>query len=48
MKAKGVVGVLLVVPALTMSLIFASGGGGKNGEDEKKTAGGAVPVSVPA
>lgn len=48
MKTKAVVGVLLVVPALTMSLIFASGGG-KNGEEEKKTAaGGAVPVSVPA
>ncbi|TFH52806.1 peptidase P60 [Actinomyces viscosus] len=41
-------GVLLVVPALTMSLMFASGGGGKNGEDEKKAAGGAVPVNVPA
>lgn len=48
MKAKGILGALLVVPALTMSLIFASGGG-KNGEEEKKTAaGGAVPVSVPA
>jgi hypothetical protein len=40
-------GVILVVPVLTISLIFASGGGGKNGEDDKKTAGGAVPVDVP-
>ena len=47
MKAKGVIGVLLVVPALTMSLMFASGGGGKDGEDEKKTDG-TVPVNVPA
>ena len=47
MKAKGVIGVLLVVPALTMSLMFASGGGGKDGEDEKK-ADGTVPVNVPA
>lgn len=48
MKARAVVGVLLVVPALTMSLIFASGGGGKKDEDDRKTAGGAVPVDVPA
>lgn len=47
MKAKGIVGALLVVPALTMSLMFASGGGGKDGEDEKK-ADGTVPVNVPA
>ena len=47
MKAKGIVGVLLVVPALTMSLMFASGGGGKDGEDEKK-ADGTIPVNVPA
>lgn len=47
MKAKGVIGVLLVVPALTMSLMFASGGGGKDGEDEKKVDG-TVPVNVPA
>lgn len=39
-------GVLLVVPALTMSLMFASGGGGKNGEDEKKAA--ETTVDVPA
>lgn len=44
---KGILGVLLVVPALTMSLMFASGGGGKDGEDEKK-ADGTVPVNVPA
>ena len=47
MKVKGIVGALLVVPALTMSLMFASGGGGKDGEEEKK-ADGAVPVNVPA
>lgn len=47
MKAKGIVGALLVVPALTMSLMFASGGGGKDGEDEKK-ADGTIPVNVPA
>lgn len=47
MKAKGIVGALLVVPALTMSLMFASGGGGKDGEEEKK-ADGTVPVNVPA
>lgn len=47
MKAKGVIGALLVVPALTMSLMFASGGGGKDGEDEKK-ADGTVPIDVPA
>lgn len=47
MKAKGVIGVLLVVPALTMSMMFASGGGGKDGGDEKK-ADGTVPVNVPA
>lgn len=46
---KGIVGALLVVPALTMSLMFASGGGGKDGEDEKKADGdGTVPVNVPA
>lgn len=47
MKVKGIVGALLVVPALTMSLMFASGGGGKDGEEEKK-ADGTVPVNVPA
>ena len=47
MKVKGIVGALLVVPALTMSLMFASGGGGKDGEDEKK-ADGTIPVNVPA
>jgi probable peptidase len=46
-KVKGIVGALLVVPALTMSLMFASGGGGKDGEEEKK-ADGTVPVNVPA
>ena len=47
MKVKGIVGALLVVPALTMSLMFASGGGGKDGEEEKK-ADGTVPINVPA
>lgn len=46
MKAKGVLGALLVVPALTMSMMFASGGGGKDGGDEKK-ADGPVPIAVP-
>ena len=46
MKAKGIVGALMVVPALTMSLMFASGGGGKDGGDEKK-ADGPVPIAVP-
>jgi len=46
-KVKGIVGALLVVPALTMSLMFASGGGGKDGEEEKK-ADGTVPINVPA
>lgn len=42
------VGAVLVVPALMLALIFASGGGGKNDGDDKGTAGGAVPVDVPA
>lgn len=47
MKARRIVGALMVVPALTMSLMFASGGGGKDGGDEKK-ADGPVPIDVPA